>query len=534
VALDALELRYFGAGDPANRANSEVKALVDGADYFDAIAAEIAKTGAPGDAIYITGWRARADWDLSTGATVNATDPNSLAMLLATRAAAGVDVRLVFSAHMSRAPGTVPYWGQLHMGQMIQAAIYLRGALPPGASAPPLADRVILDFSGAFLGSHHQKFTAIKAGAETVAFVGGIDYHPLRRDDRNHNTHRWASNSPLPNSPYGWHDAGVEIRGHGVAKVFETFTSRWQEAATLPPRNYSHGTLFNRLPINPAIAPSAPMTPTPNPVPTSSKSVRLVRSRYPYKLPFYTPLGNWTPWTSGQGITEVFATYSAAIAGAQRWIYIEDQYLGDKDLPGFELAPRHSLMPKLLDAARRGVKLIFVGSGKDDGDPPPFHVVNLTYPEAGQVKAKITDVLDADAAAAGTTSKSANVAVWRMDILTVHSKLVLIDDAFAAIGSANLMSRSMYGLDSELQVAVVDDGRWVKDVRKALWAEHLKIGTSGWPSAVDAALEDEAVALGMWRPSWLPSGVPSDTWVASDKPVGFNPTSVARTYVGPP
>lgn len=529
MSLTALETRYLGAADASIRANSQVSARIDGVEYFDAIARAIAATGVPGDLIYIAGWRLDVQWDL-TGK--KPTDPGhtTFLRLLAQKAHAGVDVRLVYSAHVSRAAGSIAGF-ELPMGQLLRAAIALRSEVPAGASAPPLADRILLDFSGALFGSHHQKFTAIKAGTETVAFVGGIDYLPLRRDSRAHARLTWSKDG----SAYGWHDAGIEVRGEAVRGVFETFASRWNEAATLPRRTFAYRRApFTRHPINPGVVAAPPAVPTPSAVPAGTTSVKVVRSRFPLKLPDYG--GGGTPWDNGAGLTEFYDTLVAAIGGAERWIYLEDQYLGDQmlgPLPSERVASAYSLMPHLRAAARRGVKLVLVGSGKNDGDPPPFALVNQTFDEAGDVKEKITDVLDAEAAAAGTASASANVAVWRMDVLTVHSKVLLIDDRFAAIGSGNIMQRSMYGNDSELQIAVVDDGAWVTALRKSLWAEHVKIGPPPWPAAVDAALDDVDLALGLWKPQWLPATAPQGLWSATGRPAGFAPTGVARTYVGP-
>jgi len=260
----------------------------------------------------------------------------------------------------------------------------------------------------------------------------------------------------------------------------------------------------------------------------------VLRSRFPFKLPEYDLLRPGVPWDAvpGGGITEVYDTLTTAIDGAQRWIYIEDQYLGDSPLgplPAEVAAAAYSIMPNLLAAVRRGVKLIMVGSGKNDGDPPPFALVNQDYDEAGDVRSGITDILDAEAAAAGTPSRSADVAVWRMDILTVHSKLCLIDDAFAAIGSANIHSRSMYGNDSELHIAVVSDGDWVTRVPSAL-AEHLA-------SARDPARGpgDRAGGRGDRARHWKPlcPGRRRRTCGRSPTARRLPAAAVRRTYVGP-
>jgi hypothetical protein len=68
----------------------------------------------------------------------------------------------------------------------------------------------------------------------------------------------------------------------------------------------------------------------------------------------------------------------------------------------------------------------------------------------------------------------------------IHSKLMIVDDRFLTVGSANLTNRSM-GLDSELHAAWEhegEDGRLIdtiRNVRVSLLAEHAGL------SAADAA-----------------------------------------------
>ena len=58
-----------------------------------------------------------------------------------------------------------------------------------------------------------------------------------------------------------------------------------------------------------------------------------------------------------------------------------------------------------------------------------------------------------------------NVGLWRIEHLTVHAKIVIVDDCFAAVGSANFFSRSMVGVDTELTAALVTAGDAVRDLR---------------------------------------------------------------------
>ncbi|HYM89077.1 MAG TPA: phospholipase D-like domain-containing protein [Nitrospiraceae bacterium] len=92
----------------------------------------------------------------------------------------------------------------------------------------------------------------------------------------------------------------------------------------------------------------------------------------------------------------------------------------------------------------------------------------------------------------------------------VHSKLTVIDDCFVAIGSVNVNKRSLT-TDAELHMGIVDADvirstmngipvsvcRFAKELRVALWAEHLGITDM-------TKLEDPAAALSLW-PDWSKS-----------------------------
>ena len=60
-----------------------------------------------------------------------------------------------------------------------------------------------------------------------------------------------------------------------------------------------------------------------------------------------------------------------------------------------------------------------------------------------------------------------------------------------------MFSRSMSGVDSEMSAAVVTTTALVRDLRVAVWAEHLR---APMKAELREALEDLDLALGMWRP----------------------------------
>ena len=59
---------------------------------------------------------------------------------------------------------------------------------------------------------------------------------------------------------------------------------------------------------------------------------------------------------------------------------------------------------------------------------------------------------------------------WRYREIYIHSKLMLVDDVFMTLGSANLNQRSM-AVDSEINIATVDY-RVARDLRKRVWRMH--------------------------------------------------------------
>ena len=102
----------------------------------------------------------------------------------------------------------------------------------------------------------------------------------------------------------------------------------------------------------------------------------------------------------------------------------------------------------------------------------------------------------------GTTPKAhkarAAVLAGTFRDIYVHAKMMLIDDAFASIGSANLNRRGFYS-DGEcnifaLREQVADGANWIRDLRIALWAEHLGLT----PEYAAAALRDPAVGLALF------------------------------------
>ena len=84
----------------------------------------------------------------------------------------------------------------------------------------------------------------------------------------------------------------------------------------------------------------------------------------------------------------------------------------------------------------------------------------------------------------------------------VHSKLMIVDDAWATVGSCNLHHYSLFG-NSELNVAFADRASVVR-LRDALLGEHLGPDTSGMDGAAALRLLQRQALANTRRPEQDP------------------------------
>nr|WP_296064876.1 phospholipase D-like domain-containing protein [uncultured Actinoplanes sp.] len=493
--------------------NSLFEPIIDGVTYFTELAGHMAALK-PGDAVYIAGYQADPQLDL-TGRVAGDAGYRPFTDVLAEKAADGTDVRIVLSA--AEFSGGVPWLPIGPFRANTLAARVIRAWKPStrDVAAPPLENRVLLDWSGPLLGSNHQKLVVFCHDGVLTAYVGGLDLSPSRFDHSPHRrlrlgTHRW-----------GWHDAAARLHGPAAARVRETFAFRWQNAAALPPRyiaknlpEYFHLPSGELTVLNPPDPPrDLPAVPDQPARPADGTAVQVVRSYRPWRLYRHPGLRRMRRANVVRaGIHEVYQAMTAAIGAAERYIYLEDQYF--HEAPGGD--PRFQLYEGLRSAARRGVKIILVGSGRRDpadGGDSTVHPV-ITH----DLRRRVLSRLPAGA--------RRNVVMYRVDNLTVHTKLMLVDDVFASIGSANFFSRSMAGTDSEITSTLVTTGPLVRDLRMRLWAEHLRTPLD---DRLTPAMSDLSTALGIWRREWLPPGHPPHTWRRAGAPAGFAPEEWALT-----
>jgi phosphatidylserine/phosphatidylglycerophosphate/cardiolipin synthase-like enzyme len=485
---------------PVHVEDSEWSPVVDGVDYFAEVAALLDRVG-PDDAVFVAGLQVSPDLDLH-GRTAGEEAYRPLADVLAEKAHDGADVRVLLSGGVLS--GGVSWLPVGPFRANVEAARRMRGWLPASrrTGRPPLRDRVLLDWSGALIGSNHQKMVLVRLGNELTAFVGGLDLTLNRYDAAPHDRLR------LGEARWGWHDAAGRLRGPAAERVWAVYGYRWQVAAALP-RRYWMPSMGGLGVLNPPLRPlTVPEPPPQEPRPAEGRAVTVVRSFDPWAIDSVRLLQRVRrPGLPSGGVHEVFRTLSTAIRGARRYVYVEDQYL--REMPGGGW--RYTLYGPLREAALRGVRVVLVGSGRRD--PADGGVSVLPRVLTWDLRRRVVDRLPRET--------RRNVVMYRVADLTVHTKVVLVDDVFACIGSANFFGRSMAGTDTELSSAVVTTGTEVRDLRVRLWGEHLRTPLT---EQLRLSLEDLDLALGIWRREWLPEGRPPDCWRHPGDPVGFAPT----------
>jgi phosphatidylserine/phosphatidylglycerophosphate/cardiolipin synthase-like enzyme len=511
AALDDLVSRYLSPAVTPHCENSSVEFVVDGRAWMRRMRDLLMSLG-PGDAAYICGLQLEPDMDL-TGRQPGEPGYEALGELLAGLASDGVDVRVILAGAVVSSSIVRPTIGPFH--QNVISAHRLRRWRRDGdgrTGPPPLADRVLLDWSGSGVGSNHQKITLIRRGTELTASVGGIDYAANRVDETPHR--RLA----VRGGRWGWHDAAAIVRGPAADDVWRVLRMRWIGAVNLPRRRYLWPTIKGLQVLNPPGMPLEIAAPPPQTAPAAPGSAaQILRSVGPWYI------DSLLPWErrhyadgAPDGVQEVYLTLVQAIGAARRYVYIEDQYF--REYPGGD--HRFELYPHLRAAAARGVKVILVGSGsRDPAESGPL--INGTV--NSDLQKKVIDPLP--------RQLRRNLGLWRVEHLTVHAKIVVVDDRFAAVGSANFFSRSMVGVDTELTAAMVTTGDAVRDLRVQLWAEHLRTPIT---DELRPHLEDLDLAVGIFRPEWLPPEAPAGSWRTPGMPAGFDPLESVLTFVGPP
>ena len=291
-------------------------------------------------------------------------------------------------------------------------------------------------------GCHHQKFAVIDG---TLSFLGGLDLCDHRWDSRAH-----EQNNPLrvsrgePHQPF--HDIQAFVKGDEVAAALgKLFACRWERAGGHP--------IAAEL-----LVPPKPATVFP---PTSDLMLEASEVYLSRTDPFGSPDGH-------ENCAEIKELHVEAIARAETLIYLETQYFSSREIAEALVARMHA-------HARSTLQIVMVLNLRGETLKEQA-AVGLAQ---AQIIGQLRQVAEATGHSLGIyyTVPSCD-AEARPDRATyIHSKLMIVDDQFLTVGSANLTNRSM-AVDTELNLTVQSDdsqsalSNSIRAVRVSLLAEH--------------------------------------------------------------
>jgi phosphatidylserine/phosphatidylglycerophosphate/cardiolipin synthase-like enzyme len=250
------------------------------------------------------------------------------------------------------------------------------------------------------------------------------------------------------------HDVTLRLQGPAVHDIALSFAERWNDPSN---RNRTSPEIDGSISTNFLDEPLSPQGP---------HSVQVLRTygierRRAYS---WSPRGEFTTW----------AAYIKAIKQAQQYIYIEDQYFYPFNKPsGYNslIGKRRDsdIVYQLGEAIKRGVDVIcLVPSRKGSHNPTNIYQLNHRREGATYLRSSTESRTGAG------RFVICHLKAGQVDPV-VHSKLMLVDDELALVGSANVCQRSMT-YDTEIQLGVVDaDNQFARDLRLALWQEHLDL-----------------------------------------------------------
>ncbi|MGD2073878.1 MAG: VTT domain-containing protein [Gammaproteobacteria bacterium] len=308
--------------------------------------------------------------------------------------------------------------------------------------------------------SHHQKVVVVD---DRVAFVGGIDLSRWRWD-----THEHRPDDPRRRDPEGrpyppYHDVMMLVEGEAAARLGDLARTRWRRS-------------LGRKLRPPATQTGAPDLWPPT-VQADFRDVEIAIARTEPKF------------RRRPAVHEVRELYRDAIRSATHFIYVENQYF----------------------TARCIADELIARLGQEQG---PEVILILPENTGGWLEQVTMDVLRSRVfQQLRAADRFDRLRLYYPHVpglgdacITVHAKLLIVDDRLLRIGSANLSSRSM-GLDTECDLAVrADSGndaaaQGIRKLRQRLLAEHLGVDqervaqaeadAGGMVAAIEALRSDE-------------------------------------------
>ncbi len=285
-------------------------------------------------------------------------------------------------------------------------------------------------------GSHHHKYAVID---DEIVFVGGLDICDSRWDTRAHAPHdeRRIDVSGEPYRPF--HDLQLALRGEVVADLRRIFEELWSSVSELP---LPAGRAWEQKPSLRKLAEDGLFV----------RAREVMVSRTIYR-------------EDESAVTEVEALLTQAIASAESFIYIENQYLTS-------LAILTAFRDRMLDDQRPRLTIVVVMP--DGGDTPKEDFVLGNRQRS--VRYAIAKLAEERGHRVRFLISSDRRDPEKPVSTFIHGKLLAVDDQLLCVGTANLTNRSMR-IDTELTLTVQteagsDSSADIHAIVNSLLAEH--------------------------------------------------------------
>ncbi len=272
------------------------------------------------------------------------------------------------------------------------------------------------------------------------------------------------------------HDISLLVRGPAVADIDRAILLHWNEARPNPSD------------------PGAIPDPAPPPDPSGVK-LQVVRSLCKNRFSDPTTVDK-TNADLIDGKAEIIQAYLGAIAQAKNFIYIENQYFVEDQITQALIQRMHDVSGLVLILVLNNWPDIpFYASGA--GGTIPILGTLIDFFCEGRQQNRLEDILEGLSPAEfdkrigayslwthenyGTPSKPTIINNY------LHSKVAIIDDIWATVGSANIDVFSLSNEDnSEVNVVMFEDSKaQIQEFRGRLWGEHLGVDPSVIASTTD-------------------------------------------------
>jgi phosphatidylserine/phosphatidylglycerophosphate/cardiolipin synthase-like enzyme len=498
-----------GKGEILSRSEgNEVTYLIDADCAYGAMVKAIKTATTSDHFIYLTGWWLSDDFPL-----VRNQGRTSIGALFASADVKGVQIRAML-------------WDFQDPLTKNTAEVERINTLKNGAA--------ILDNRHLNFGSHHQKILVVYGTEGLIAFCGGLDINPDRAYGTGETYNKDGDTAGCP-----MHDVHCRIRGRGAGELLKIFVQRWEDhpmsevlesdpskvaggrgkeklrCRKLPPpsfagrqyvqigRTFGNGSIYGGIDgIFPThLFPDPTRLEWPGEIPQPASSSDTQEGRYDF-----APCGERSAkWLILNAISE-----------AEKFIYVEDQYLTELDVRDqlMETLAKDSFRHLIALIPADDVTLLGLQVSKKEVLTFQLNVIKEIYEQAG-INFMKKVVIDIEKAIPRSMKHLlerdpvlSNEAKYRRQQFIrplkekypdkvhvfvlgppkgrhtyVHAKMWIMDDEFAIIGSVNINRRSLTH-DSEVTAGICDqvDGstrRWTfghhfaHRLRVALWAEHL-------------------------------------------------------------